>query len=123
MKPTLACLLILALVIPASARDRTPLEQAQKITPGSRVKVTLKSRETIMAILLDVKQDTVTVRAWRQGDWPDRELPFQAIQKITPSKDHSSAKEALLLPVAVVALPLWLVYCGIFNRGCGGPWP
>jgi len=123
MKPAIASLLILTLVIPASGRERTPLEQAQKIAPGSRVRVTLKNKETLVAILLDVKQDTITLRAWRQGDWPDRELPFQAIQKITPSKDHSSAKEALLLPAAVIALPLWLVYCGIFNHGCGGPWP
>jgi hypothetical protein len=47
MKSTVTCLLVLALVVPAWARQRTPQEQARRMPRGSRIQVELKARQIV----------------------------------------------------------------------------
>jgi hypothetical protein len=118
MKSTITCLLILSFVIPASARERTPEEQAKKIRRGSRVVVTLKDKQTLKGRLGELRQDRFMLEPDVPGTSSNRELLFQDIRKIGRVKEKLTLKDALLLPVAVVALSPLLVYCGILKNNC-----
>ena len=118
--------LALLLITSAEARERTPPEQAKKITRGSRIVVRLKDGEFLRGRLGEVGQDRFTLEPLVAGYGPDRELRFQNIQniqKITSSKLPSSVKQALLLPMVVVAIPLFFLYCAVLNHNCLGQIP
>jgi hypothetical protein len=122
MKSTVACLLILALVIPAEARERTPLEQAQKITPGSMVIVTLQDKKTLRGRLKQVAQDRFTLEQPASGAWSSREMLFQDVRKIAEVKENSTVERVLddvfMIPVAVIFYAGYTLYCVVFRRNC-----
>jgi len=119
MKSTVTCLLIVSLVVPASARERTPLDQAKKIALGSRVVVTLKDKQIRAGYLSEIAQDRLTLEPLVPGSWSGRELLFQDVRKIAPVKEKWTVEEVLLLPVfAVVVVPTVFVYCGILKKNC-----
>jgi hypothetical protein len=101
MKTILACLLILTFVVPASARERTPLEQARKIAPGSKVVVTLKNKVTLNGRLGQVTQDGFTLEPLIRES-PHAEFLFRDVRKISPAKDIWPIKDILLTPVYLV---------------------
>lgn len=101
MKPTIACLLILTLVIPASAREQTPLQQAQKIAPGSRVVVTLKDKRTVSGSIGDVNENRLVLRASKPGDWSG-ELLFRDVSKVRLVQSKLRFLEKPLMPFIVL---------------------
>jgi len=123
MKYGLACLLILTLVFPAEARERTPLEQAKKIKLGSRVVVYLKNNQIAEGRLGEPTGDRFTLQPFVAGDL-DRVVLFQDVQKITRIKEHSAAinvaNNVIGYILLVIELPLFLLYCAISNHDCLG---
>jgi len=120
MKHAVACLLILTLVIPAEARERTPMEQAKKMPVGSEVVVTLKDKQAFAGRLGEMSENSLTLRPFVPGE-EDRLVLFQDVQKITQRKEPSAVQkvgEGILL---VISLPVLLLYCGVFNHDCLGP--
>jgi hypothetical protein len=110
MKPTITFVLILALVVPASARGLTPLEQARKMAPRSSIIVKLKNKQTLVGTLGEVGEDRFVLEPllYGYGDWtPGKSLMFEEVTKIGPYKPRWSIKDILLIPAAVV-------YLGIF---------
>jgi hypothetical protein len=121
----MACLLILALVVPAFARERTPLEQAEKIKPGSMVVVTLQDKTTLRGRLKQVAQDRFTVEQAASGTWSNRELLFQDVRKVAVVKEYSTREkvenlleEVVLIPAAVIYFTGYGLYCAVFRRNC-----
>jgi len=119
MKYALACLLILTLVVPGEARERTPLEQAKKIAPGSRVVITLKNKQIVAGRLGERTEDAFTLQPFVAGEL-DRVVLFQDVHKITRIKERSAASNVMGDILLVIELPLLLLYCGIFNHNCLG---
>jgi hypothetical protein len=114
MKSTVTCLLIVSLVVPASARERTPLEQAKKIALGSRVVVTLKDKQIRAGYLSEIAQDRLTLGVSFQGDWSG-ELLFQDVESVRQYKARWTIKEILLIPVFLVWGFGYLLCCGGFG--------
>jgi hypothetical protein len=113
MKSTLAYLLILLLVVPASARQRTPQEQAKRIAPCSRVVVELKSGRSYFGQLGEVTDTKLTLEP------QPRELTFQDISRIRSVEP--GRKEIVLKPLRALALVPLVVVCGIsavFKKPC-----
>jgi hypothetical protein len=126
MKPSIACFLILSLVISASAREQTPLQQAQKIAPGSKVVVKLKDKRTLKGRLGEVTQDRFALEPLAPGSSSGVVVFFQDVRKIDRAKVlPEPVKKVLMVPVAVVLTPPWFVYiaisCTLFNHGCLSP--
>jgi hypothetical protein len=120
MKPRLACLLILALVMPAYARERTPLEQARKIPVGSEVVVTLRDKQAFSGLLGELSENSLTLRPFVPGQ-ADRLVHFQDVKKITQRKEPSAVQKVGEVILLVISLPVLLLYCGVFNHDCLGP--
>ena len=119
MKHAVTCLLILALVIPAEARERTPLEQARRIDRGSKVVVKMNDKQILRGRLGEVSQDHFTLEPLVPGSWSNREVLFQDVRKIGSVKEKWTLEEILLLPVyVVVVLPAVLVSCGLLKNNC-----
>jgi hypothetical protein len=120
MKPAITCLLILALVIPAEAREPTPLEQARRIAFGSRVKVELRTRRIVQGRLGEMMDTSFTLDPVKVGNGPGIEMLFQDVSKIRSIEPKKKA--TLLRPMLVpLALPIILI-CGpawIFHKQCG----
>jgi hypothetical protein len=120
MKPTIACLLILTLVIPAEARERTPEDQARTIPIGSRVTVTLKTRKIVRGRLGEMTETSFTLDPMKAGSGPGLEMLFQDISKlrsIEPTKKASLLRPMLVplaLPIVLICGPAW-----IFHKECG----
>ena len=125
MKYALACLLILTLVIPAEGRERTPLEQARKVKPGTWVVVTLQDNTTFISRLRHVAQDRLTLEQPDSRGWSSRELSFQDVRKITAVKGNSTVEkvidEAVMIPAAAIFFPWYMLSCGVFRHRCEGP--
>jgi hypothetical protein len=117
MKSTVTCLLILELVIPAEARERTPLEQAQRIPVGSEVVVTLKDKQVFTGRLGELSENSLTLRPFVQGE-ADRLVLFQDVKKITQRKEPSVVQKVGQGILLAIGVPVLLLYCGIFNRSC-----
>jgi len=121
MKYALACLLILTLVVPGEARERTPLEQAKKINLGSMVVVTLQDKTTLKGRLKQVAQDRLTLEQPAPRAWSDRELLLQDVRKVAVVKEYSTGgnvERVFLIPVAVIFFTFYGLYCGVFRRNC-----
>ena len=121
MKSAIACLLTLTLVIPVSARERTPLEQAQRIPVGSEVVISLKDKQVLTGRLGELNENSLTLRPFVPGE-TDRLVLFQDVKKITqrkePSALHNIAVDILLAPL----LPVLLLDCAFFENCLGwGP--
>lgn len=125
MKYGLACLLILTLVFPAEARERTPLEQARKAKPGTWVVVTLQDNTTFISRLRQVAQDRLTLEQPDSRGWSSRELSLQAVRKIAVVKRSSTVEkvidEVVMIPAAAIFFPWYMLSCGIFRHNCEGP--
>jgi hypothetical protein len=106
MKSTIACLLILALVVPAFGRQRTPQDQLRKLSRGSSVTVTLKDKRILTGYLSEIAPDRFLLGASVPGDWSG-EVLLQDVANIRENKPRLSIKEILLVPVWVV---WWLGY-------------
>ena len=117
MKST-AWLLVLILIVPAEARERTPMEQAKKIPLGSEVVVSLKDKQVFSGRLGEVGQDGFTLQPFAAGE--DRVVLFQDVKKITERKERSAAHQVRDDILLVLLLPVILVYCGFFNHECFG---
>ena len=118
MKPTVACLLILTLVIPAGASERTPEDQARTIPIGSRVTVTLKNRKIVWGRLGEMTDTSFILDPVIAGSGPGIEMLFQDVSKIRSSKKKATLLRPMLVPLA---LPIVLI-CGpawIFHKQCG----
>ena len=119
MKPTVAFLLILTLVIPASARERTPLEQARNIAQGSKVQVELKTGQIVRGRLGEVTETQFTLEPLNPDTGPNTELLFQDVWMVRSTEP--TMKNVLLKPLRVLALiPLIIlgfVICG-FHTTC-----
>ena len=118
MKHAVACLLILTLVIPASARERTLLEQAKKIAPGTMVAVRLKDGQLLTGYLRDVGRDRLMLGVTTSAGWSERDLSFQEIQNIAIVKQPSRVKryvsdviDDVLAATFVIWFPLYLIFC------------
>jgi hypothetical protein len=109
--------LVLLLVVSAEARERTPLEQARKIDPGSRVAVKLKDKQTLRGRLGKLTEDRVTLERQLSGDWSG-EVLLQDVEKIDQDKARWTLGDVLLVPVDVVLVPLFLLYSTIFKLAC-----
>ena len=115
MKHATACLLILTLVIPAEAREQTPLEETKKIPLGSGVVVTLKDKQVFTGRLGELTQDGFTL-------WPSvaggvsRELLFQDVRNIARVKERSAAHKVAVNILLVVSLPLLLLDCAFIEN-------
>jgi hypothetical protein len=97
MKSTITCLLILALVVPAWARQRTPQEQARKIAFGSRVVIEMKNRHAVEGRLGEITETQFILEPLTSGAGSSKEVLFQDvsnIRSIEPTK-----KEVLLRPL------------------------
>jgi len=114
---------MLALVIPASARERKPEDRIRKLKLGSRVVVTLKDKETLKGRLGKVTQDQFTLKPLAPASWSSREILFQDIRDILPEREHSILdyifEHDFMIPIALVILPFVLLYCGAFHQDCG----
>ena len=77
MKSIISCLLVLSFVIPASGRERTPLEQARNIAQGSKVKVELKTGQIVWGRLGEVTETQLTLEPLHPDTGPNTELLFQ----------------------------------------------
>lgn len=119
----MACLLILTLVVPGFARERTPLEQVRKITRGSRVVVTLKDKQTLKGRLGELRQDRFMLEPDVSGTLSNRELLFQEVREIRRVREHSIMdyifEHDFMIPIALAILPFVLLYCGAFHQDCG----
>ena len=117
MKSIVAFLLILTLVIPASARERTPLEQAKRIAVGSRIQVETKNRRVESGHLLEVTQTGLAIEPYSPGKGSRKEFLFQDILQIRSLEP--TTKDIVLKPLHVLALIPVALVCGIgwiFNR-------
>jgi hypothetical protein len=118
MKHAVACLLILTLVIPAGASERTPRDQARTTPIGSRVTVTLKTRKIVRGRLREMTDTSFTLDQVIAGSGPGIEMLFQDVSKIRSPKKKATFLRPMLVPLA---LPIVLV-CGpawIFHKQCG----
>jgi hypothetical protein len=125
MKHALSCLLILTLVIPAEARERTPPEQAKKVKPGTWVVVTLQDNTTFISRLRQVMQDRLTLEQPDSRGWSSRDLSFQDVRKITVVKGNSTVEkvidEVVMIPAACIFFSWYILSCGVFRHNCEGP--
>jgi preprotein translocase subunit YajC len=115
MKSTIACLLILTLVIPAEARERTPQEQAKKIAIGSKVVAEMKKGGGFEGRLGTVTETQFTLEPLTSGKGSRREILFQDVSKIRSVE--TGKKEILLKPLEglfeLLALIPIIVICGV----------
>jgi hypothetical protein len=120
MKSPIACLLILALVVPASARDQTPLEQARGIAFGSKIQVELKTRQIVRGRLGQMTDTSFTLDPAKVGGGPGIEMLFQDVSEIRSVESKKKQKLMTSIQVVVLGLPL-LLFCGpgvIFGKQC-----
>lgn len=108
--------LTLLVITSAEGRERTPLEQARKIPEGSEVVVTLKDKQSFAGRLGELSENSLTLRPFVQGE--DRLVLFQDVKKITQRKEPSVIQKVGQGILLVIAVPVLLLYCGIFNRRC-----
>src|SRR5271163_1072555 len=108
-------LVLISLLIPLSARERTLQEQAKKIHHGSKVMVQLKNRNTVFGRLVGVTDSNLTLElAAPSGS--RRDLLFQDVSSIRHIREVPK-------PVEAIATVPVLVICGIesiFNKNACG---
>jgi hypothetical protein len=110
-------LLILTLVIPAEARELTPEDRIRKLKLGSSFVVTLKDKQTLKGRLGQVAQGRFTLEPLVPGSPGGRVVLFQDVRKVGSAK-ALAIKDVLLVPVGVVMVIPYLVYCTAAQRNC-----
>jgi hypothetical protein len=114
MKSTITLVLILALVVPASARERTPLEQAKKISRGSAVRVDMKNQHAVAGRLGEVTKTQFTLEPMTTGS--RQEILFQDVLMIRSIE--LTKTQILMWPLQVF---VYCLFCGlgtVFRRPC-----
>jgi len=129
MKPRnfVVWLLLLAMAVPALPAERTPQEQARRISRGSRIQVELKTRQIVKGRLGEVTETQLTLEPQNPGSGPGSSYLLQDVSKVrsVELKDRVWVK-ALEAPVVIPfrvlewtgVLVACLVDALVYDQGC-----
>jgi hypothetical protein len=109
-------LVLISILMPVFARERTLQEQAKKIHHGSNVMVQMKNRNTVFGRLVGVTDSNLTLEIATTGGLRIRDLLFQDVSSIRQIRDMPK------LVRAIATVPI-VVICGIdriFNKNACG---
>jgi len=111
MKHAVACLLILTLVIPAEARQRTPQEQVTKIPLGSLVLVQMKDGQVVKGRLREATSTQFTLEPTTPQNAPRQTFLFDDVRSIELPKTQRYPSSPLEFLAAIPAM----VICGVLR--------
>jgi hypothetical protein len=108
-------LLALILIVPAEARERTPQEQAKKVTPGSRIHVHLKTGRLVGGRLGEITETQFSLEPQNPGGGSATTYLFQDVSEIRSAEPKPvwirTLEAFVIIPFRVIETIGAVVYC------------